>query len=65
VAAGRYAQETLARKAGLPSAKVSTMMSNADMALKKDSAPSEDSFVRALFKLTHRDMGSVGPPSRA
>ncbi|WP_010218732.1 catalase/peroxidase HPI [Sphingomonas sp. PAMC 26621] len=63
-------QETLAPKAHTPSVKVPTMMTTADMALKKDPAYLEiskrfqkdpaafaDAFARAWFKLTHRDMG--------
>ncbi|TPG49785.1 catalase/peroxidase HPI [Sphingomonas glacialis] len=63
-------EETLAPKAHTPSVKVPTMMTTADMALKKDPAYLEiskrfqkdpaafaDAFARAWFKLTHRDMG--------
>lgn len=63
-------EETLAPKAHTPGVKVPTMMTTADMALKKDPAYLEiskrfqrdpaafaDAFARAWFKLTHRDMG--------
>ncbi|WP_426264171.1 catalase/peroxidase HPI [Sphingomonas sp. PWP1-2] len=63
-------EETLAPKAHTPGVKVPTMMTTADMALKKDLAYLEiskrfqkdpaafaDAFARAWFKLTHRDMG--------
>ncbi|WP_179562495.1 catalase/peroxidase HPI [Sphingomonas sp. R3G8C] len=63
-------EETLAPKAHTPGVKVPTMMTTADMALKVDPAyravlerfradPAlfADSFARAWFKLTHRDMG--------
>ncbi len=63
-------EETLAPKAHSPGVKVPTMMTTADMALKKDAkyleiskrfqkdpAAFEDAFARAWFKLTHRDMG--------
>lgn len=63
-------EETLAPKAHTPGTKVPTMMTTADMALKKDPAYLEiskrfqkdpaafaDAFARAWFKLTHRDMG--------
>ncbi len=63
-------EETLAPKAHSPGVKVPTMMTTADMALKKDAkyleiskrfqkdpTAFEDAFARAWFKLTHRDMG--------
>ncbi len=63
-------EETLAPKAHTPGVKVPTMMTTADMAMKVDPAyravmdrfradPAyfADSFARAWFKLTHRDMG--------
>jgi catalase-peroxidase len=63
-------EETLAPKAHSPHVKVPTMMTTADMAMKVDPAyravmdrfradPAyfADSFARAWFKLTHRDMG--------
>ena len=63
-------EETLAPKAHTPGVKVPTMMTTADMALKKDPKYLEiskrfrdnpdqfaDAFARAWFKLTHRDMG--------
>ncbi|TXC71609.1 catalase/peroxidase HPI [Sphingomonas ginsenosidivorax] len=63
-------EETLAPKAHTPGVKVPTMMTTADMALKKDAkyleiskrfqkdpAAFADAFARAWFKLTHRDMG--------
>lgn len=63
-------EETLAPKAHTPGAKVPTMMTTADMAMKKDPAYFEiikrfradpayfaDAFARAWFKLCHRDMG--------
>jgi len=63
-------EETLAPKAHSPGAKVPTMMTTADMAMKVDPeyrkimdkfranpAYFADAFARAWFKLTHRDMG--------
>ena len=63
-------QETLAPKAHTPGVQVPTMMTTADMAMKKDPAYRAimekfradpgyfaDQFARAWFKLTHRDMG--------
>ncbi|WP_431469583.1 catalase/peroxidase HPI [Sphingosinithalassobacter sp. LHW66-3] len=63
-------EETLAPKAHSPGAKVPTMMTTADMAMKvdpeyrkimdkfrADPAHFADAFARAWFKLTHRDMG--------
>ncbi|NIJ22588.1 catalase-peroxidase [Sphingomonas japonica] len=63
-------EETLAPKAHTPGVKVPTMMTTADMAMKKDPAyravmerfradPAlfADAFARAWFKLCHRDMG--------
>ncbi|WP_188054106.1 catalase/peroxidase HPI [Sphingosinithalassobacter sp. CS137] len=63
-------EETLAPKAHSPGAKVPTMMTTADMAMKvdpeyrkimdkfrADPAYFADAFARAWFKLTHRDMG--------
>jgi len=62
--------EDMAPDARDPSKKVPTMMTTADMALKrdpdyrkiserflKDQAALDDAFARAWFKLTHRDMG--------
>ena len=64
------AQEDMAPDARDPSRKVPTLMTTADMALKrdpeyrkvserflKDQAALDDAFARAWFKLTHRDMG--------
>ena len=63
-------EETQAPKAHTPGVKVPTMMTTADMAMKKDPAYFEimqrfranpdqfaDAFARAWFKLCHRDMG--------
>ncbi len=63
-------EDTLAPKAHTPGVKVPTMMTTADMAMKKDPAyraimekfrgdPAyfADQFARAWFKLCHRDMG--------
>lgn len=63
-------EETLAPKAHTPGIAVPTMMTTADMAMKKDPAYLEimkrfradpayfaDAFARAWFKLCHRDMG--------
>lgn len=62
----------MAPKAGDPNGKQALMMSTADMALKmdptyleiskkfhKDHKAFEDAFVRAWYKLTHRDMGPI------
>lgn len=62
----------MAPKAGNPNEKQALMMSTADMALKMDPAyleiskkfhndhkAFEDAFVRAWYKLTHRDMGPI------
>ena len=64
------AEEDMAPDARDPSKKVPTMMTTADMALKRDPAyrriserflndqtALDDAFARAWFKLTHRDMG--------